>query len=225
VRFVACARRDRAWYGWHVADSIATPHLRLLPLTPSLLRAVAGGDLAEVERQLGARVGKGWEEGVAAKLRLEQLAADPSEQPWLVRAMVASTPRRLDGWSDASASTRRQMTAAAWRSATTSSRPSAEKGMPEGDPGAARLGVGDWTRTDLRRLRQSAQRALPLPHPLVRIPACRRPDRRDRRTGTGLRAAPATRALNGTAAPDRAKQHSHLRRGLQATASTVRCAK
>jgi len=76
---------------------IVTPRLRLLPLTPSLLRAVAGGDLAEVERQLGARVGKGWEEGVPAKLRLEQLAADPSEQPWLVRAMVASRPRRVVG--------------------------------------------------------------------------------------------------------------------------------
>jgi RimJ/RimL family protein N-acetyltransferase len=62
-----------------------------------LLRAVAGGDLAEVERQLGARVGKGWEEGVPAKLRLEQLAADASQQPWLVRAIVVSTPRRVVG--------------------------------------------------------------------------------------------------------------------------------
>ena len=76
-----------------MADSIATPRLRLLPLTPSLLRAVAGGDLAEVERQLGARVGK----GVPAQLRLEQLAADASEQPWLVRAMIASTPPRVVG--------------------------------------------------------------------------------------------------------------------------------
>jgi hypothetical protein len=32
-------------------------------LTPSLLRAVAAGDLGVVERQLGARVGAGWEEG------------------------------------------------------------------------------------------------------------------------------------------------------------------
>ena len=80
-----------------MADSIATPRLKLLPLTPSLLRAVAGGDLAQVERQLGAPVGKGWEEGVPAKLRLEQLAADPSEQPWLVRAMIASTPRQVVG--------------------------------------------------------------------------------------------------------------------------------
>ena len=80
-----------------MADSIASPRLRLLPLTPSLLRAVAGGDLTEVERQLSARVGKGWEQGVPAELRLEQLAADASEQPWLVRAMIASTPRRVVG--------------------------------------------------------------------------------------------------------------------------------
>jgi RimJ/RimL family protein N-acetyltransferase len=80
-----------------VADSIASPRLTLLPLTPSLLRAVAAGDLAEVERQLGARVRTGWEEGIPAKLRLKQLAVDASAQPWLVRAMVASTPRRVVG--------------------------------------------------------------------------------------------------------------------------------
>src|SRR5215203_5043834 len=80
-----------------VADSIASPRLRLLPMTPSLLRAVAAGDLAVVERQLSARVRTGWEEGIPAKLRLEQLAVDASEQPWLVRAMVASTPRRVVG--------------------------------------------------------------------------------------------------------------------------------
>ena len=82
---------------WVVADAIATPRLTLLPLTPSLLRAVAGGDLAEVERQLGAPVVAGWEEGIPATLRLEQLAADMSQQPWLVRALVASTPRRVVG--------------------------------------------------------------------------------------------------------------------------------
>jgi ribosomal-protein-alanine N-acetyltransferase len=89
--------RDRACYGCTVADPIVTPRLKLIPLTPLLLRAVAGGDLAEVERQLGARVGPGWEEGVPAELRLEQLAADASEQPWLARAIVASTPRRVVG--------------------------------------------------------------------------------------------------------------------------------
>ena len=80
-----------------MADSITTRRLRLVPLTPPLLRAVAGGDRAEVARQLGARVGEGWEEGVPAELRLAQLAADGSEQPWLVRAMIASTPRLVVG--------------------------------------------------------------------------------------------------------------------------------
>jgi ribosomal-protein-alanine N-acetyltransferase len=80
-----------------VADAIRTPRLLLVPLTPPLLRAVASGDLAEVERQLGAPVGVGWEEGVPAAFRLKQLASDPSEQPWLVRAMVASKPRRVLG--------------------------------------------------------------------------------------------------------------------------------
>jgi ribosomal-protein-alanine N-acetyltransferase len=80
-----------------VADAIATPRLMLVPLTPSMLRAVARGDLADVERRLDAHVGAGWEDGVPARLRLTQLAADPAEQPWLVRAMVASTPRRVVG--------------------------------------------------------------------------------------------------------------------------------
>jgi len=80
-----------------VTNSIVTARLRLVPLTPPLLRAVARGDLAEVERRLGARVGRGWEDGVPATRRLEQLASDASEQPWLVRAMVASAPRQVVG--------------------------------------------------------------------------------------------------------------------------------
>jgi ribosomal-protein-alanine N-acetyltransferase len=80
-----------------VDDVITTPRLKLVSLTPSLLRAVAGGDLAAVERQLGAPVGAGWEEGVPAERRLEQLAADPSAQSWLVRAVLAKTPPRVVG--------------------------------------------------------------------------------------------------------------------------------
>jgi len=80
-----------------VADTIPTARLTLVLLTPPLLRAVANGDLAHVERQLDAAVGAGWEDGVPAARRLKQLAADPSEQPWLVRAIVASTPRRVVG--------------------------------------------------------------------------------------------------------------------------------
>jgi ribosomal-protein-alanine N-acetyltransferase len=80
-----------------VTDVIFTPRLRLVPLTPPLLRAVAGGRLGEVARRLDAVVPPGWEDGVPAPLRLRQLAADPSEQPWLVRAIVASGPTRAVG--------------------------------------------------------------------------------------------------------------------------------
>src|SRR4051794_4584733 len=76
---------------------ITTPRLRLISLTPSLLRATADGDFAEVERQLDAPVCAGWEEGVPAGPRLRQLAADPSQQPWLVRAVLARAPRRVVG--------------------------------------------------------------------------------------------------------------------------------
>src|SRR5690242_9851510 len=80
-----------------VVDAIATPRLVLVPLTPSILGAVMSGDLTWVERQLDAPLGAGWDEGVPAALRLRQLAADPSQQPWLVRAMVATAPRRVVG--------------------------------------------------------------------------------------------------------------------------------
>src|SRR4051794_37450408 len=80
-----------------VTDAIETPRLVLVSLTPSILNAVARGDLTSVERQLDASVAAGWEEGVPAVLRLRQLAADPSSQPWLVRAMVASSERRVVG--------------------------------------------------------------------------------------------------------------------------------
>src|SRR3954447_3876955 len=80
-----------------VAAAILTPRLILVPLTPPILGAVASGDLAQAEQLLGAPTGAGWADGVPAALRLEQLAADPEEQPWLVRAMVASMPRRVVG--------------------------------------------------------------------------------------------------------------------------------
>src|SRR3954468_21058143 len=133
-----------------VDDVITTPRLKLVLLTPPLLRAVAGGNLAEVERQLGASVAAGWEEGVPAELRLEQLAADPSEQPWLVRAVLATAPRRGVGsvGSPHPAGPRR-----ACRDRLRHRGRGAPPGLrPRGDPRAARLGVGDRPRPHLRRL-------------------------------------------------------------------------
>ena len=76
---------------------IATVRLDLVPLRPGLLRLVERGRIAELERELGARVPAGWCEAIPARMRLEQLAADPSEQPWLVRAMVLRASRRVVG--------------------------------------------------------------------------------------------------------------------------------
>jgi ribosomal-protein-alanine N-acetyltransferase len=80
-----------------VTAVIATERMDLVLLPPALLRLIAGGRNAELERALGTRVPKGWADGIPASLRLEQLAADPSEEPWLVRAMVLRAPRRLVG--------------------------------------------------------------------------------------------------------------------------------
>jgi RimJ/RimL family protein N-acetyltransferase len=80
-----------------VAAVVATERLDLVTLPAGLLRLIEDGQIAELERSLGARVPDGWTEAIPASLRLAQLAADPSEEPWLVRAMVLRAPRRVVG--------------------------------------------------------------------------------------------------------------------------------
>jgi ribosomal-protein-alanine N-acetyltransferase len=80
-----------------VTAVIATERMDLVPLPADLLRLIERGQTAELEDRLGARVPAGWDEGVPASLRLQQLAADPSAAPWLVRAMVLRAPRRVVG--------------------------------------------------------------------------------------------------------------------------------
>jgi ribosomal-protein-alanine N-acetyltransferase len=80
-----------------VTAVIATERMDLVPLPADLLRLIERGQLAELEGRLGARVPSGWTDGVPASLRLAQLAADPSEAPWLVRAMVLRAPRHVVG--------------------------------------------------------------------------------------------------------------------------------
>src|SRR5687767_9069384 len=53
--------------------------------------------MAELERALDARIPAGWGRAIPARRRLEQLAADDSEQPWLVRAMVLRASRGVVG--------------------------------------------------------------------------------------------------------------------------------
>jgi hypothetical protein len=64
-----------------VTAVIATERMDLTPLPPDLLRLIERGQIAALEDRLGARVPAGWADGVPASLRLEQLAADPSEAP------------------------------------------------------------------------------------------------------------------------------------------------
>jgi [ribosomal protein S5]-alanine N-acetyltransferase len=80
-----------------VTAVIATERLDLVPLPPDLLRLIERGRLSSLESALGTPVPDGWTDGVPASLRLEQLAADPAQEPWLVRATVLRAPRRLVG--------------------------------------------------------------------------------------------------------------------------------
>jgi [ribosomal protein S5]-alanine N-acetyltransferase len=80
-----------------VTAVIATERMDLVPLPADVLRLIERGQLAELEGRLGARVPIGWTDGVPTSLRLAQLAADPSEAPWLVRAMVLRAPRHVVG--------------------------------------------------------------------------------------------------------------------------------
>jgi ribosomal-protein-alanine N-acetyltransferase len=76
---------------------IVTERLDLVPLVPEMLALIEGGDTAGVARLLDVEVPPGWTETIPARMRLAQLAADPSEQPWLDRAAVLRAQRRVIG--------------------------------------------------------------------------------------------------------------------------------
>jgi ribosomal-protein-alanine N-acetyltransferase len=80
-----------------MAVVIFTERLELMPLPPGILEAIARGDASAVARRLDAAVPDGWTDTIPARERLDQLAADPSEQPWLVRAVVLRAPRQVVG--------------------------------------------------------------------------------------------------------------------------------
>src|SRR5512132_2534984 len=80
-----------------MAVVVFTERLELVPLPPGLLESIARGDASVAARRLDAAVPEGWTDTIPAQERLEQLAADPSEQPWLVRAVVLRAPRRVVG--------------------------------------------------------------------------------------------------------------------------------
>lgn len=75
-----------------MTDSISTissARLDLVAMTPAFLEASLAGDSAAASRLLGLAVPPPWFEARdLIQLRLEQLRADPSLQPWLLRAIV-----------------------------------------------------------------------------------------------------------------------------------------
>jgi RimJ/RimL family protein N-acetyltransferase len=72
-----------------MADTIHAERLDLIPLVPEFLRAMLEHDLARAERILGFPLPEGLLDSTdVMEMRLNQLQADPTLQPWLLRAIV-----------------------------------------------------------------------------------------------------------------------------------------
>jgi ribosomal-protein-alanine N-acetyltransferase len=74
-----------------MAATIVSERVELVSLTGAFLRASLAGDVQEAARQFGWQVPSDWPGGFAGLLRrrLEQIEADPSVEPWLLRAIVS----------------------------------------------------------------------------------------------------------------------------------------
>jgi RimJ/RimL family protein N-acetyltransferase len=75
--------------------SIASERLELVSMSPEFMRASLDGDVPRATRLIGAALPTDWPSISARtmRMRLRQLAADPSEQPWLLRAMILRAPK------------------------------------------------------------------------------------------------------------------------------------
>jgi RimJ/RimL family protein N-acetyltransferase len=84
-----------------VTDSFAleTPRLALVPLAPPLVAALVEHDLDRAARLAPFPLEESTFEGDAHVLRLRhaQLSADPSEEPWLLRAAIDRATRVVVG--------------------------------------------------------------------------------------------------------------------------------
>jgi ribosomal-protein-alanine N-acetyltransferase len=78
---------------------IETDRLELISMTPAFLQASLRGDLAEAERQIQLSLPGDWPDyPPVLELRLEQLAAEPAVQPWLLRAIALRASRQMVGY-------------------------------------------------------------------------------------------------------------------------------
>jgi RimJ/RimL family protein N-acetyltransferase len=71
-------------------DVVRSERLVLPLLTANRLERMLGGDLAGVEREVGARLGAWWVDEMdwLLRVRLKQIDEDPSTEPWLLRPIV-----------------------------------------------------------------------------------------------------------------------------------------
>jgi len=69
---------------------ILSNRLELVSMSPEFIEALMGGNRERAESVIGLRLPDSWPEEIHHLLnrRLEQMRRDPSEQPWLARAMV-----------------------------------------------------------------------------------------------------------------------------------------
>ncbi len=69
---------------------ILSDRLELVSMSPEFIEALMSGQRDRAESVIGLRLPASWPEEIhyLLKRRLEQMRRDPSEQPWLARAMV-----------------------------------------------------------------------------------------------------------------------------------------
>jgi RimJ/RimL family protein N-acetyltransferase len=72
--------------------AIESDRLRLVTLTPPVLERMAAGDVEGAGAAFGLPLPPDMVLSAPAALRLEQLARDPGELPWLLRAIVLEEP-------------------------------------------------------------------------------------------------------------------------------------
>ena len=81
-----------------MGESIETKRLRLRTMGPEFLRASLDGDSKKAERLIEAKLPESWPfEPAVLTLRLSQLEAKPSREPWLTRVIELRSERRIIG--------------------------------------------------------------------------------------------------------------------------------
>lgn len=79
-------------------ESIKSERLDLVPLSREFLEATLAGDRARLQTLLGVEIPDAWPSRIGlVRMRLEDLRADPASAPWLLRALLLRSERRMVG--------------------------------------------------------------------------------------------------------------------------------